>query len=58
MTLIEYIEKYYSGNQAAFAASCGVKPQQVTQWINKGFIVVEGALYSHRRELPTISCSE
>ncbi|HHR6028032.1 TPA: hypothetical protein ACS70J_000251 [Providencia alcalifaciens] len=58
MTLIEYIGKYYSGSQAAFAASCGVKPQQVTQWINKGFIVVEGALYSPRRELPTISSSE
>ncbi|HHR6078359.1 TPA: hypothetical protein ACS7ZY_000690 [Providencia alcalifaciens] len=58
MNLIEYIEKYYSGNQAAFAASCGVKPQQITQWINKGFIVVDNTLYSPRRELPSTSCSE
>lgn len=58
MTLIEYIEKYYSGNQAAFAASCGVKPQQVTQWINKDFIVVDHVLYSPRRELPVITFSE
>ncbi|EMY0636051.1 hypothetical protein AAIC24_001811 [Providencia rettgeri] len=51
MTLIEYIEIYYSGNQSSFAASCDVKPQQVTQWINKGFIVVDHILYSPRREL-------
>ncbi|WP_058912825.1 hypothetical protein [Entomohabitans teleogrylli] len=52
MSLLEYIEKYYGGNQAAFARSCGVKAQQVTQWIDKGFIVVDHQLFSHRRDLP------
>jgi hypothetical protein len=51
MKLIDYIENKYCGNQAAFAQSQNVKPQQITQWINKEFIVVDGVLYSPRREL-------
>ena len=51
MSLQDYIKKHYGGNQAAFAKSQGVQPQQVTQWISKGFIVIDGALYSHRRDL-------
>lgn len=51
MTLLEYINKYFEGNKAAFAEQQSVKPQQITQWINKGFIVVEHTLYSPRREL-------
>jgi hypothetical protein len=51
MSLLEYINKHYGGNQAAFAKVQGVKPPQVTQWINKGFIVVDDVLYSPRREL-------
>lgn len=51
MKLIKYIEKHYDGNQKAFAASQGVKPQQVTQWLKKDFIVIDGLLYSPRREL-------
>lgn len=39
MPLIEYINKFYRGNQASFARLTGVQPAQVTQWINKGFIV-------------------
>jgi hypothetical protein len=50
-TLREYIDKEFGGNQAAFARAKGVKRAQVTQWINKDFIVVDGALYSHRRDL-------
>ncbi|MHC3013682.1 hypothetical protein [Klebsiella oxytoca] len=52
MPLIEYIEKYYDGSQAAFARAVGVKPPQVTQWIDKKFIVVNHELYSPRRILP------
>ncbi|WP_290012774.1 hypothetical protein [Proteus terrae] len=52
MTLQEYIKLHYNGNNAEFARACEVKPQQITQWINKGFIVVEHQLYSPRRELP------
>lgn len=51
MELIDFIQKHYGGNKAAFAKAQGVQPQQVTQWINKGFIVVGGVLYSPRREL-------
>ncbi len=52
MTLFEHIEKHYGGNQAAFAREAGVKPPQVTQWLDKKFIVVNGVLYSPRRLLP------
>lgn len=51
MKLADYIQEHYGGNQAAFAKAQGVKPQQVTQWINKEFIVVDDVLYSPRREL-------
>jgi len=53
LTLHKYIEEHYASNQAAFAAAQGVKPPQVTQWINKRFIVVDDVLYSPRRELKT-----
>lgn len=56
MTLTEYIEKYHAGSQADFARSCDVKPQQVTQWVNKGFIVVNHVLYSPRRSLD-VTCN-
>ena len=51
MKLIEYISVNFNGSQTAFANAQGVKRQQVTQWINKRFIVVDGVLYSLRREL-------
>lgn len=51
MSLIEYINEKHEGSQRAFAAAQGVQPAQVTQWLNKGFIVVSGVLYSPRREL-------
>lgn len=40
MPLIEYINKFYRGNQASFARLTGVQPAQVTQW-----------MYSPRRKL-------
>ena len=51
MRLLEYISKYYDGNQSSFARSCNVSPSQVTQWVRKEFIVVDHVLYSPRREL-------
>jgi len=51
MTLIDYIAANHGGSQVAFAKAQGVKPQQVTQWINKDFIVVNHKLYSPRRGL-------
>ena len=51
ITLETYIAERFNGSQAAFAAAQGVKPPQVTQWLNKDFIVVDDMLYSPRREL-------
>ena len=48
---MDYIKKHFGGNQAAFAAAQGIKPPQVTQWLNKDFIVVDDVLYSPRRNL-------
>ncbi len=53
MPLINYIKKYYNGNQASFARLTGVQPAQVTQWLDKKFIVVDHTLYSPRRKLGT-----
>ena len=50
-TLNEYISNKSDNSQRAFADAQGVKPPQVTQWLNKGFIVVDDVLYSPRREL-------
>lgn len=51
MNLLNYIAANYSSSQTAFANAQGVKPQQITQWINKKFIVVDDVLYSPRRNL-------
>ena len=50
MKLDAYISANYP-SQAAFAREVGVSPAQVTQWISKGFIVLNGELFSPRREL-------
>ena len=52
--LIDFIEHNFNGNKAAFARAQGVKPQQVSQWLAKKFIVVDGEMYSHRRKLNTL----
>jgi len=62
MQLLDYIEKYFDSNQAAFASSLKttkgtpVLPQQVTKWIVAGCRVCEeddGSfwLYHPTREL-------
>ncbi|WP_419057413.1 hypothetical protein [Kluyvera georgiana] len=51
MKLIEYIEKYYSGNKSEFARANEVLPQHVNKWLNGDYIVIDGVLYSPRREL-------
>ena len=48
MKLIDYINKYHDGNQAAFARSEGVFPTQVSQWLAKDFIVIEDVMYSYK----------
>ena len=53
MTLTDYIDEHYKGNQSEFGRSLPkpVSPQQVTQWITAGFIVINDQLYSKRRDL-------
>ena len=50
MKLAEYIKENYS-SKSEFARHQGVSGSQVYEWINKGFIVVGGTLYSPRRDL-------
>lgn len=50
-SLAEYIDRYFDGNQRSFARAQGVQPPQVTQWLDKDFIVIDHVMYSKRREL-------
>lgn len=52
-SLTDYIDEKYKGNKSEFAKSQNVKPQQITEWVNKEFIVIDGVLYSPRRSLET-----
>lgn len=52
MLVKDYIEKHYGGHQAAFARACDTTPQQVTKWINKGYVVVDGQLFKPMRDVP------
>lgn len=54
MKLTEYIEKYYDGNKSAFARANEVLPQQVNNWINGDYVVVNNVLCSPRRDLAPI----
>lgn len=54
MLLTDYIRENFHGNQRYFASHVGVMPAQVTQWIKKGFIVVDGILYSPRRVIKNV----
>ncbi len=40
-TVEQFINEECGGNKAAFARQSGVLPQQVTKWINGGFIVTD-----------------
>mgnify|MGYP001063214828 CR=1 FL=1 len=51
LSLTDHIMINHDDNNAAFARKNNVLPQQVTEWKNKGFVVVDGKLYSPRREL-------
>ena len=56
-TVIEHINEKHGGNQRRFAAYLSAKygikvwPQQITEWINKGFVVIDDELYSRRQGL-------
>jgi len=50
-TLRAHIDEHHGGCQRTFAAAVGVKPQQVTKWLRMGCVVVDGILYSARRDI-------
>jgi len=50
MPLSDYIAQNYK-SQADFARAQNVARSQVQEWINNGFIVVDGKLYSPRRQI-------
>lgn len=51
MPLQEYIDKHFA-SAADFARACEVLPQQVTKWLAMKCIVVDGKLFSPRRDVP------
>lgn len=53
MPLIDYIKTHY-GTQKAFAEAIGANQPLVSVWVNKGWIVQDGVLYSPKRQLPEI----
>ncbi|MEQ9888855.1 hypothetical protein ABRP55_20240 [Pectobacterium zantedeschiae] len=55
MPLLEFIQKNFGGNQAAFARHMGVRPQKVQDWLNANWLVIDNQLCSPRREIPPIA---
>jgi DNA-binding transcriptional regulator YdaS (Cro superfamily) len=51
IALNDYITNHYAGKRIAMAADVGVEPSQVTQWLKRKYIVVDGMLYSSRRRV-------
>jgi len=57
MKLRDYINQHHGndrnnrGGQKAFAEAQGVLPQQVQAWLKADWIVVDGFLYSPRRQI-------
>lgn len=51
MSIVEYIEIYFNGNKSEFARHMNVTPQQVTKWVNDGWIISDGRLYSPKRNV-------
>lgn len=49
MDLKDYIDKNYAGVKTRFAADCNVLPQQVTKWLERNCIVINGIIYTPKR---------
>jgi hypothetical protein len=50
-SLRTYLAEVFRGTQKHFAHIQGVSPNQAHRWVNTGYIVVDGRLYSPRRKL-------
>ncbi|CNE43010.1 MULTISPECIES: hypothetical protein [Yersinia] len=51
-TLEGYIDFYFKGNQSEFARHMDVNRQQVTKWLNDGWVVINHQLFSPKRDVP------
>jgi len=49
-SLNDFIKDNFS-TKADFAAQVGIYPQQVTQWVNAGYVVENGMMYKPMRQL-------
>lgn len=49
VSVADYIIECGFESKAEFARSIGVSRQQITQWMDKKFIVIDHVLYSRRR---------
>ncbi|EIV2274743.1 TPA: hypothetical protein ACHVWS_005256 [Klebsiella pneumoniae] len=58
MTIDDYVDYYFNGNKSAFARHMEVNPQQVTKWVNDGWVVDNHTLYSPRRSVPELTVPE
>lgn len=54
MKLSEYIDKHFNGNKSEFARHEGVVPSYVHKWLKMDCIVIDGKLYSPRRDMNPI----
>lgn len=52
MSLAEYIDANFGGSKSEFARHMGVTRQKINDWLNGEWIVVNGKLYSPRRDIP------
>lgn len=50
--LADYIKDNFGGNNSEFARHMGVDRQKVGLWVRSGWVVLNGALFSHRRDIP------
>ena len=51
--LSKFIDQHYNGSRSAFATDNNVENSQVSVWLKRGMIVVDGVLHSSRKKLAT-----
>jgi hypothetical protein len=54
MLIEEYIKENFGGCKAKFARHIGKNPQQVTRWVNEGWIVIDHVAYSKRWKIEEV----
>lgn len=50
LKISDYIDLFFHNNKSEFARSMNVTPQQVTKWVNGGWVISGGKIYSPKRE--------